>query len=242
MKIKLLELSKEEQDLVEKAPQEYGPAFVNAHDLVFLTWTFVNTKKPEAYAFMLFLSQIQKSLVLCLLSAVRNHEVQFNMMLRFALENASLASYSLFKPETNNFYKTDENGIMFPKESANLKAYKWLDKNYTEHSQKIKSMKDNINESFAHASILPAPQNIDYGSPQITNMFFDYPDKLFVIKNLWWVANVALGMLDLFAKVIRQYPLVTIADDFVQSLENYATENYRILNELKRNPRFAKWL
>jgi len=59
MKVTLLDLSKEEHSLVEKAPSDFGPHYINAHDLVFFTWSFISGIKPEAYVFSLFLSQIQ---------------------------------------------------------------------------------------------------------------------------------------------------------------------------------------
>ena len=159
-----MDLSKEEHSLVEKAPSKFGPDYINAHDLVFFSWSFISSVKPAAYVFSLFLSQIQKSLVLCLLSALRDHDVQFHMMLRQTLENASLAAYALFETDQNAFCTIDEHDLLYSKEKVNKKAYKWLDKNYKDHSDKIKNMKDEINNSYAHASILPTSQNLYFNA------------------------------------------------------------------------------
>ena len=202
MDITLSNLSKHEQKLIENAANEFGNNFTHAHDLVFFTWTFITSIKPAAYAFSLFLSQIQKSLVLCLLSALRNHDVQYHMMLRHVLENTSLACFSLYETDTEKFYRSDENDILYAKESATRQAYKWLEKNYPGFSAKIKDMKDNINKSFAHASILPGPLNIHVNGNTIGNLFFDKPGKLMTRHRLWWTANVTLGILILFEKVI----------------------------------------
>jgi len=242
MEISLLDLSKHEHSLVENAPSEFGLDYINAHDLVFFTWTFISNVKPEAYVFSLFLSQIQKSLVLCLLSALRDHDVQFHMMLRQTLENASLASYALFETEQNAFCTTDEDDILYEKDKVKKKAYKWLEKNYRDHSDKIKNMKNQINESYAHASILPTPQNLYFNGNTIGNKFFDSHDKLMTKQRLWWVGNIALGILDLFAKIIAEFPIVTLVDDFPQKMGSLYRENNRILNELKSNPRFSRWM
>ena len=240
MEVSLLDLSKHEHSLVEKAASEFGPDFINANELVFFTWSFISSVKPEAYVFSLFLAQIQKSLVLCLLSAIRDHDVQLFMMLRQALENVSLASYALFETDQDAFYTTDENKILFPKKKINEKAYKWLEKNYLDHSKKIKSMKDQINESFAHANILPTPHNLYFDGKRIGNQFFDAHDRLMAKQRLWWIGNIALGVLDLFAKLIERFPIVTLVDDFHQKMGTLSKENNRILNELKSNPRFSR--
>jgi hypothetical protein len=241
MSISLLDLSKDENSLIENAPSEFGPDFINAHDLVFFAWSFISQMKPEAYIFALFLAQIKKSLVLCLLSALRNHNVQFHIMLRHALENVSLAAYALHKTNKEVFYSTDEDEILYPKRTANEKAYKWLEKNYRDHSDKLKNMKDQINKSFAHASILSTSQNLYFDGEKLGNQFFDTPDKLMTRQGLWWVGNVALGALDLFAKIIEKFPIVTLVDDFPQKMGRLSKENNRIQNELKSNPRFLRW-
>ncbi len=241
MKIFLQDLSSHEHSLVENASSEFGPDFVNAHDLVFFTWSFISNIKPEAMIFSLFLSQIQKSLVLCLLSAVRDHDVQFHMMLRHSIENTSLACYALFEPDDSAFYMTDKDDILYPKKGVNSKAYKWLETNYRNHSDKLKNMKDVINTTFAHANILPTPQNLCFDEGEIGNRFFDVQDKLMTKQRLWWVGNVSLGILDLFAKIIGEFPIVTLVDDFPKKMHSFSKENTRILNELESNPRFLRW-
>ncbi|HKJ33977.1 MAG TPA: hypothetical protein VKA34_19250 [Balneolales bacterium] len=242
MKITLLDLSKEEHSLVENAQSEFGLDYINAHDLVFFTWSFISSVKPIAYVFSLFLSQIQKSLVLCLLSALRDHDVQFHMMLRQTLENASLAAYALFETDQNAFCTIDEHDILYVKEKVNKKAYNWLEKNYKDHSDKIKKMKDVINDSYAHASILPTSQNTYLNGNNIGNQFFDSHDKLMTKQRLWWVGNVALGVLDLLAKIADEFPIVTLVDNFPQKMSSLSKENNRILSELKNNPRFSRWM
>ena len=242
MEISLLDLSKNEHSLVEMAPSEFGPDFINANDLVFFTWSFISSVKPEAYVFSLFLAQIQKSLVLCLFSAIRDHGVQFHMMLRNVLENIPLASYALFKTDMNAFYDLDEHDILYPKKKINEKAYKWLDANFKDHSEKIKNMKDQINESFAHASILTTNQNLHFNGKRIGNQFFDTHDRLITKQGLWWVGNIAIGVLDLFTKIIIKFPIVTLTDNLQQKMAPLSRENDRILNELKSNPRFSRWM
>ena len=103
-------------------------------------------------------------------------------------------------------------------------------------------MKDQINETFAHASILPTSQNLYFDGSKLGNQFFDAHDKLMTKQRLWWIGNVSLGLLDLFAKVIEKHPIVTLVDDLSPKMISLSYENNRILNELKRNPRFSRWM
>lgn len=242
MRVSLLDLSREEHSLIKKAPSKFGPDYVNANDLVFLAWSFISHVKPEACIFLIFLSQVQKSLVLCLLSALRDHKVQFHMMLRQTLENATFAAYALFETNQKAFCTTDEHDILYTKEKVSSKAYKWLEEKYRDHSDKIKNMKKQINDSYAHASILPTTGNLCVTETNIGNQFFDSHDKLITKQRLWWVGNVAIGVLDLFAKVAAEYPIIALVDDFPQKMGSLFKENNRILNELKNNPRLSRWM
>ena len=242
MDISLSNLSKQEHKLIENAANEFGKTFTHAHDIVFFTWTFITSIKPEAYTFSLFLSQIQKSLVLCLLSALRNHDVQYHMMLRHVLENTSLACFSLYETNTEEFCRSDENDILYADKSASKKAYKWLENNYHSFSAKIKNIKDNINESFAHASILPGPLNMHMNGNTIGNLFFDKPDKLMTQQRLWWTGNVTLGILTLFEKIIQKYPKVNLVDDFAQRMFEFSKDDTSILAHLMINPRLSRWI
>lgn len=238
----IVQLSKQEHALIKNGCVEYGRIFQNAHDLVFLTGHFISSIKPEGFVFSLFMPQVQKALTLSLLSCLRNHEVQLNMMLRYALESACLAGYALSNPNIDDFCYTDSNDCLYPKEKAKEKAYKWINSSFQPYSEKIKFMKDTINESFAHANILSAPQNYNFSEAEISSLFFDNPDALMTQKNLWLIANISFGLLDFLARVIQKHSLVNFADGFHEKMKIYGKENGDIKDQLTSHPRFKRWM
>jgi hypothetical protein len=233
----IIQLSEQENALIINAPTEYGNIFQNAHDLVYLTGHFISNIKPDGHVFSLFIPQVQKALTLSLLSCLRNHEVQLNMMLRYALESAVLAGYALNNPNLDDFCYTDSRNCLCPKEKAKDAAYKWINNNFPSFSDKIKYMKDSINESFAHANILSTPQNYSLSKTEIRSLFFDIPDALITKKNLWWIANISFGLLDLLSRVIEKHPLVSLANDFPEKMKRYYGENEKIKEQLAAEPR-----
>ena len=237
----IIQLSEQENALINNAPAAYGHIFQNAHDLVFLTGHFISNIKPDGHVFSLFIPQVQKALTLSLLSCLRNHEVQLNMMLRYALESAVLAGYALNNPNLDDFCYTDSRNCLCPKEKAKDAAYKWINNNSPSFSEKIKYMKDSINELFAHANILSTPQNYALSKTEIKSLFFDIQDTLITKKNLWWIANISYGLLDFLSRVIEKYPHVSLANDFPGKMKRYYGENEKIKEQLTSNPRFEGW-
>lgn len=247
MKVRLLDLSKQENLLVEKAPSELGPEFVLAHDLVFFTDEFFVSVNHEALPypalmFLTFHAQFHNALVLCLLSSVRKHNVQFHMMLRQALENGVLACYALFETNKDAFYKVNKYDIIEIDKNIKVKAYNWLEKNYKDRSDMIKHMKEYINELFAHAGS-PDPSNFhfDRSSSEFYTKFFDSDDILFAKIRLHLVGKTALVFLDLFAKIIKTIPIVSLVDDFSQKIDSFINESIQIENEIKSSHRIARW-
>ncbi len=138
MKLNIIGISQSEHDLLVNAATQYGAAFGNANDLVVFSWNFLNKVKPDALAFTLFLSQFQKGITLSLLSVLRNHEVQFSLMLRQALEAAALGSFALYNPNVNDFGKPNADNCLVANSNITKKAYKWLEKEYPDHSLRMK--------------------------------------------------------------------------------------------------------
>jgi hypothetical protein len=235
------DLSNAENEIVKKAHENYGAVFDNANDLVSLTWEFPSEVDPEAWIFISFLSQVQKSLSLALLSAIRKHDVQTGMMLRYALESAVLACYALCNPHMDKFVRIDSDGVAQPKEEVLKKdAYKWIEKKYKTYSDKIKYMKGVINKSLAHANIILTTSNFDFLEPEMKVSIFDKDDELITKQRLWWIANISFGLLDLFSKVIHDFPLVKLADDFATRMKESYAENNRIKQETNEKSQVFK--
>lgn len=241
-KFNIRKLPNKENTLVKEASKIYGVSFNNANKLVSLIWSIVSTSKATAYIFKFFLVQVQKSISLALLSAIRRHDVQCLMMLRQVLESAVLACYGLYETNSDVFGTLEPDGTLTVNENVKEKAYKWLEKNYKGYSDKIKFMKDTINEYAAHSNIVAAASTFNFNESDGEIMFFDTQPIHITKQRLWWIANVAIGLIGLFKEVIRQYPLVKLSDCLDKKMRELSAENEEIKNELTKDPRFSRWL
>ncbi len=239
MNFRIEDLSNTENIMLINAHKEYGTLFDHAQATVLFTRKFIYKVDPLAWVFISFLSQTSNSLVLALLSSVRRHDVQANMMLRYALESVVLACYALSKPDVNEFGHIDSDGLIQIDEEVLSRAYEWLEINYKTYSDTIKSFKDKINKSSSHANILKPQATFDFDE-EMKMLFFDKKHKIITEQRLWWIANISLGFLDLFSKVINDFPLVKLIDDFQIRWRDLGIENERIKQKLMKYPEFAK--
>lgn len=241
MNFKIEDLSAAENELIQKAHEDFGIIFDNANGLVSAIWHFTSSGDiKKAWIFISFLSNIQKSLTLSLLSTIRGHDAQSQMMLRQSLESSVLASYALYETNSDEFGTIDPKGALQMDEKVFDKARKWLEGNYKEYSEKIKFMKDTINTNAAHSNILVAMKNVDFKDITIEASFFDKPDKLITESQLWWIGNISFGLIDLFSKVIHDFPLVKLNDEVIIKVRELGVENEKIKQGLIKNPRLNK--
>lgn len=241
----LLDLSIEENEKIKNAKEKYGNVFEHASKLNNLLWNFLQECEPECYPFCSFLSSTQISLTLALLSIIREHDIQAKMIVRNALESAVLACYSLYKPNIANRYQEFKDN---PDKQATLhkrvieKAYKWIEKEFSSHSDTVKFFKDMINSNYAHANIIMAQRGIISYNKEIHLTFFDKPDPLMTIQGIWYVAHVTFGILDLFAKSAASYPAIKPQSNFLPKLKELFHENMEIKRQLEKHPRFTEAL
>lgn len=59
-------------------------------------------------------------------------------------------------------------------------------------------------------------------------------------QRLWLISNITRGILDLFYKVSKDYPLIKVVDDFEIRMHYLCNENDRLKHELESHPRFSK--
>lgn len=246
--ITIEEFSNIEKIMVNEAPVKYGEVYQNAEDLVMLLLNCITSQvKSKSWIFVGFLTQVQKSILLALMSVLRKHDVQALMMLRNALESSVLAVYSLYEINPDNYGTINETGNMDINQKIRINSYKWIDENYHYHSEKIKYFKDMINNSNAHANFGLIFNNIDFSTSNFlsTTLFDDNDgDKehqlIMTNQRLWLIANISFGLLNLLYQAIEQYPLVTLIDGFLPKLEQYGSNNALISERLKHHPRFEK--
>jgi hypothetical protein len=126
----------EHQKLID-AERRYGNAFVNAYNTTTLLSNLMRWPIVDCDLFIRFYSQMKKYHTLSVVSTVRLHRVQAKMDLRYFLESAANAAFSLAHTDTQNYFDLQNNRIG-DAQKATLKAYKWLETIYPGHSKFIK--------------------------------------------------------------------------------------------------------
>lgn len=236
------QLINQEHEKISESNLKYKDFFDHAMYSHSLFQRLIVRAKPEAFFFLIFLSQIRKHHLLAILSAARLHHVQMFMNLRQVLEAGAIAAYGIGNPKTKDYAKTTELGLLEIPEKLSKKRYKWLDKNYPRGSEAIQKLKKQIQQS-AHSNIVDAHRNFRIGDSkkllEIQTPFFDRRNDFQIKSDFWVLGNVAMGLTDLFYGINKDYNTLTFADNFVNRLQSFARENNR-LKELQMNTRKFK--
>ncbi len=192
-------------------------------------------------------SLLKKHHTLSLFSTLRLHKVQSMMNLRQVLEAGAAAAFAIANPETHHFVDVDEFGIMDPAQKLAGKRYKWLDEKYPTKSDWIKSTKDKINTSAAHANIISGDSTFKITSDQsaVSAPFFDTEDEYFVKSDLWLISSVAITIMDFFYGVAGDVArtdrsVMDFRPDFTETIQGLAKENSHLLAEIQSSERFQK--
>ena len=76
--------------------------------------------------------------------------------------------------------------------------------------------------------------------PGFYTPFFDFDDEYKVKSDLWFIANIALGLMDLFYGVNQQYRVFQLIDDFNAKFKQLLDQNNKLKSEMMQYPRFKK--
>ena len=106
--------------------------------------TTKSIKQVQGFIFPHFLAHIINGFHLCVLSAIRRHTFQSNMILRQVLESSVLAAYSLYNPNPSDFGTNNGTEFLVHNDKVLEKAYKWIEANYLSYSNFIKPDKSLI--------------------------------------------------------------------------------------------------
>ena len=235
----IIKISELEHKMVHDASKDYGEYWVYANEAIHLLQNFVDGVAIEAQAFSIFLSQIQKSSTLAVLSTLRRHDVQALIMIRHLSESTVLAAYSLVEYELNKYIYTSKNGYAMEKKDIKKRAYKWIEKEYPDISKRIKLAKDQINDLYAHANLLSAFTNYKISEENnIVLEFFDKKDDVFTKQRLWWIGNISFGIIDLITKVNRKHSLIS-TKDISNNMLRLMMLNNKLQEELMKLPNFS---
>lgn len=229
-----------EKKMILQGAEDYGTYFINACEFNYLLQEFLKSVDPDRFIFATFLSQIRKHHTLAIFSAVRLHHTQAMMCLRQVLEAGAFAAYAIANPEQSSFADIDKNGIIEATDKQAMKRYKWLEENFKNGSDAIKRIKGLINKTAAHSNIVYAQKNFkfDKKTGKFSTPFFDVEDDYSIKTDLWQIANIAIGILDLFYGVNKELNVIIFADDFIPRLKKLENKNIRLKNEIINTDRF----
>jgi hypothetical protein len=237
------EILDSEREMVIRGTERYGPYFKNAAELIELFSTgMIKSIKADRVIFAIFLSQIKKHLTLSLFSALRLHHVQAMMDLRQVLEGGASAAFAIAHIDIANFADTKDDGTLDPSQKLTKKRYDWMEQCFPNGSAGIKDMKDSINAMGSHANIVDAQHTFkhDLEAGIFNTPFFDYEDEVWVKVDLWQIANVAQGIMDLFYGVNQKLGVIELQGDWLDKFQVLAKENEKLKTEMLAHERFRK--
>lgn len=238
------EILDSEREMVLRGAERYGPYYINALEFINLLGTgMIKSIDTDRVVFAIFLSQIRKHLTLSLFSAVRLHKVQAMMNLRQVLEAGACAAYAIANTDPANFADKRDDKTLDPSKKLAKKRYDWLDQKFPDGSASIKLMKHAINELGTHANIVTAHQTFkhDLEAGIFSTPFFDYEDEMWVKTDLWQIANVALGIMDLFYGVNQKLGVIKLQDGWSDKFQALGEENNKLKNEMLAHERLKKF-
>ena len=240
----LADIVKNEQEMVANGSKNYGLYFVNAAEFNMLLNNFIESiLEEDKYISLAFFSQLKKHHTLALLSAIRLHHVQTGMNLRQVCEAGAWIPYAMAHADINKFCLKDKNGIIQIPQRLETKRNKWLLKNFPTSSENFRKIKDNINASVAHSNIVNTSNNFlskNEDNLGFDLLFFDVEDEYVVKNDLFWIANIAMGLLDLFFGVNQKYKTFKFVDDFQSKYKKLVCDNQKLKKELMNHPRYLK--
>lgn len=235
-------IMEDETKLILRADKRYGAFFKNAADFNALLHAFIKTVDIEGWLFAMFLSQVRKHHTLALFSAVRRHHTQAQMNLRQTMEAGANAAYAIANPQKEDFVVVLPGGTLDAPQSLAEKRYKWLEDNFQTSSDFLKNQKK-ISNSATHSNVIYAFLNFSFDEVLkrgFNTPFFDIEDEYLIKTDLWFIGNLAMGLMDLFFGVNQKHSIITFADDFIPRLKTLEAQNLKLKEEMMKHPRFRK--
>jgi hypothetical protein len=231
-----------ESQMILHGAECYGEYFINASEFNNLLNNFIKSiDDPAKFISIAFLFQVQKYHTLALFSAIRRHHIQADMNLRYVIEAAQWAAYGMGNEEEEKFCSKDSNGIIHVEDKHWQGMYKWLDDNFKVKADETRKLKQMISGTGAHSDITYALQNFEMKPIDdlgFKTAFFDPDNDYWIKTDLWFVANTALGLLDLFVGVNQQYKVLRLADDFNVRFKKLVEQNNRLKEEMMKTENY----
>lgn len=228
-----------ENEVILESEEECSAYAEHAEFAIGMISSFAKVKLPEGLIFSLFLNQVQKHAMLSLLSALRRHHVQATLDLRFAIEAGCWAAFALAHYETESFAELGKANFIDPNPKLKSEMYEWIQKNYTPGSDSLKGFKNQLNALSTHANIVDCWRN--FHDETLTHDFFDKFEEHHIKTDVWAVANLCRGLIDLFYGVNKDYNILTISADFMVNFKKMEFDNNKFKAEMMAHPNLAKY-
>lgn len=236
--ITIAELVDKERNMVLQAEAKYGKFCAHAFWSNRFLSDCLESIDRDQFIFAMFLAQLRKHHLLAIFSALRLHHTQSMMNSRQVLEAGACAAFAIAHTEPEHFADVDEHGLLNPTQSLANKRHKWLSEKYPKGSGAIRAQKNIINEWSSHSNIVNAHMNFEADINLFRAPFFDKEDEHVVKTNLWFAANIAMGLVDLFFGINSNYGGIKFKQDFVTQLKRLAAENDELKTEQMETDRY----
>lgn len=231
-------LIKQEQKVIESSLEEYRSLVTNTDNLINILKDIVKIKNREAAAYYFLVNQLQNGLYQCLLSMLRRHEVQAQLILRHSVEIACLTIYSLHNTKIEKFITKDNIGAK-PVQNVLKESYKWLDKKYSQESKQLKLLKDQINEYYAHGNMFNSFKTVNINKKSID--FFDKKDTLMEKIFIWKIGFVASISFKLIYNESKESTVVETVENTFKRFIPLLEKNQKFREIFMNEERFKKW-
>ena len=121
--------------------------------------------------------------------------------------------------------------------------YKWLDDNFKIKADETRKLKGMISRAGAHSNITYAFANFKMkpaNEPGFKTAFFDPENDYWIKTDLWFVANTALGLLDLFYGVNQRYKVFKLSDNFEPKFKHLVDQNNQLKAEMMKTENYRR--
>ena len=155
-------------------------------------------------------------------------------MKRQAIEKACLATYALIEPDIEKFLTYDENGSK-PIQKTLERSFKYVDKEFSSHSLRLKQVKGTINNYYAHGNMFNSLRKEEHLG------FFDKKDELMQRTIIWEIGYLSSVIFDLWHHAVEQCSFAKKNEQVYQRFVQAVVINQKFRESFVNHERFAKY-
>lgn len=225
-------INDEEHKLVIEAKFRYGDYYQLAKELTYYSNNVIKSYYDNNIIVCMLYAPISKFLSLTLLSIIRKHGYQHSLNLRTAIDYLTLTLYSMGNPEFKNFgIQIDEKHFLH-KDKVVDKAYFWLKEKYGSALESFETLRESINDTFAHPNINNAVLNIEIREDMSTaTHIFDRVTDITTEMTIMGYCSIMLNIYELIHLVASDYPnVIILCDNYENDLANFI-DRYLVLQD-----------